>query len=394
MALRVPSSSDTHGGRASADHEVSEDLTLTMGLEYQENSRDALRYAGPNPDMVAMLQSVMWPDASLGQGGVFLEGVQALGTKSRLIVGGRFDRFTAEANMADLKPAGMNRSPNQLYEYYYGLQAEDWSSSEWGGLVRYERFLSPELTFFTGLSRSARAADTTERYLGSNNMASAKRWVGNPQLAPAKHHQMDLGIGSQSRLASWNVTGFVDQVDDFILRDRAHGQEGVLQDDNATIYRNVEARLTGLEAQGSYRPGDRWQLSGVASAVWGDNRTEDRPLAQIPPLEGWLQVDHGLDRWGAMGRLRWAAAQDRVDDNPMTGSGQDYGPTPGYGVLDLSGRYRILDSLSIFAGVDNVFDRTYANHLNRGNLFDPDPVQINEPGRTLWVRLAWRGGAF
>ena len=77
----------------------------------------------------------------------------------------------------------------------------------------------------------------------------------------------------------------------------------------------------------------------------------------------------------------------------MTGSGQDYGETPGYGILDLSGRYRILQSLSVFAGVDNVFDRNYANHLNRGNLFDPEPVQINEPGQTFWVRLAWKGGA-
>ena len=77
----------------------------------------------------------------------------------------------------------------------------------------------------------------------------------------------------------------------------------------------------------------------------------------------------------------------------MTGSGQDYGETAGYGMLDLSGRFRILRSLSVFAGVDNLFDRNYANHLNRGNLFDPEPVRINEPGRTFWIRLAWRGVA-
>ena len=216
------------------------------------------------------------------------------------------------------------------------------------------------MTLFTGLSRSARAADTTERYLGSNNMTPAKRWVGNPQLQPATHNQLDLGLSSQSRAATWSVTGFVDQADDFILRDRAHGQDGILQNDNATIYRNVEARLVGLEGEGSYRLGDRWQLAGVASWVRGDNRTDDRPLAQIPPLEGWLQLDYSVDRWGAAGLFLWAAAQDRVDDNPMTGSGQDYGETPGYGVLDLSGRVEILGSLSLFAGVDNVFNRAVA----------------------------------
>lgn len=394
MAMRVPSTSDTYGGRASADRQVSPNLTLTLGLEYQENDRDALRYAGPNPDNVRVLQSVMWPDATLGQGGLFIEGVQSLGARSRLLLGARFDQFSAEANKADVDPAGMNRSPNQLYELYYGYQSQDWSASEWGGLVRYERYLVSKLTLFTGLSRSTRAADTTERFLGSDNMMAAKRWVGNPQLAPAKHNQLDLGLSSQSQGTTWSVTGFVDQADDFILRDRAHGQEGILQNDNATIYRNVEARLIGIEAEGSYRPTAHLRLAGTASWVQGDNRTDDRPLAQIPPLQGWMQLDYGVDQWGGAALFRWASAQTRVDDDPSTGSGQDYGETPGYGVLDLSGRYRIVESLSIFAGVDNLFDRTYANHLNRGNLFDPEPVRINEPGRTFWVRLAWRGGAF
>jgi iron complex outermembrane receptor protein len=393
MAMRVPSTSDTFGGTASADLVVSTNLVLTIGLDYQENLREALRFAGPNPDSVEVLQSVMWPDASLAQGGLFVEGQQLLGGKSRLVFGGRLDRFSARADKADLKPAGMNRSPNQLYEYYYGLQAGDWSASELSGLFRYERHVAQKLTFFTGMSRSTRAADTTERYLGSNNMAAPNRWVGNPQLEPAKHHQLDLGLASRDESSSWSVTAFLDDVNDFILRDRAHGQEGILRDDNATIYRNVEARLIGLEVEASYRPGERLGISGVASGVRGENRMDDRPIAQIPPLQGWVQIDYGPERWGVQGLLRWAASQTRVDDDPLTGSGQDFGETPGYGVLDISTRYRILRSLDLIAGVDNVFDRTYANHLNRGNLFDPDPVRINEPGRTVWIRLSWLGGA-
>lgn len=392
MAMRVPSTSDTFGGTASAEREISERMNLTIGIDYQENVREALRFAGPNPEAVGMLQSVMWPDASLTQGGLFIEGEQLLGDRSRLLFGGRLDRFTAQADKADVKPAGMNRSPNQLFDDYYGLQAEDWSASEPSGLVRFEHFLKPGLTLFTSLSRSARAPDTTERYLGSNNLAAPKRWVGNPQLDPAKHYQLDLGLASPGPSATWSVTGFIDDVDDFILRDRAHGQDGILRNDNATIYRNVEARLVGLELEGSYEPSERWLISGVASGVRGENRSDERPIAQIPPLQGWLQLDYGSERWGTMGLFRWAASQTRVDDDPLTGSGQDLGETAGYGVLDLSGRYRILQSLSLIAGVDNVFDRTYANHLNRGNLFDPDPVRINEPGRTFWVRLSWLGG--
>lgn len=62
-------------------------------------------------------------------------------------------------------------------------------------------------------------------------------------------------------------------------------------------------------------------------------------------------------------------------------------------IFDLLGGVDIIPSLRFSAGIDNLFDRTYANHLNRGNLFDPEPVRINEPGRTFWLRVSWRGGA-
>ena len=68
------------------------------------------------------------------------------------------------------------------------------------------------------------------------------------------------------------------------------------------------------------------------------------------------------------------------------------GETPGYAVFDLSGSYTLPAGLSVQAGVENVFDELYADHLNRANPFDPDQVRVNEAGRTLWVKLRWRNG--
>ena len=38
-------------------------------------------------------------------------------------------------------------------------------------------------------------------------------------------------------------------------------------------------------------------------------------------------------------------------------------------------------------GIDNVFDKLYAEHLNKPNAFDPTVNQVNEPGRSLWARV-------
>jgi iron complex outermembrane receptor protein len=262
----------------------------------------------------------------------------------------------------------MNLGPNQLYQLYYGLTAEDWDESGLSALVRYERPLRTGWTLFSGLSRSLRAPDATERYLGASNPSAPKRWVGRPDLSVAKNHQLDLGVAATAERADGSVTAFIDEVDDFISRDRARGQEGVLLTDRASIYRNVDARLRGLELEGRYRPAADLTLTANASYVRGDNRTDSRPLAAA---------------------VRWADDQTRVDDDPVTGSAVDYGPTAGYGVLDLEGSFAWKRGLEFLAGIENVFGKTYADHLNRGNVFDPDPVRINEPGRAAWVRLRW-----
>ena len=49
------------------------------------------------------------------------------------------------------------------------------------------------------------------------------------------------------------------------------------------------------------------------------------------------------------------------------------------------------DRLQLTAGVDNLFDRAYSEHLNLGGNsafgYPADPVRINEPGRTAWLKL-------
>ncbi|RLE28097.1 MAG: TonB-dependent copper receptor [Acidobacteria bacterium] len=392
MAMRAPSTSDSVGGRFWTDLHVADNLDLTVGVDIARNERSALRFAGPNPDNVAMLQSVLWPEVDLDQSGLFLEGLHSVGDAGSFRFGIRVDRHTASAGAADVKPTGMNPTPRQLWETYYDVVDDNWENNDVGGFVRYEHRLTRSgVGFFAGLSRTARAADTTQRFIASNNMMPAMRWVGNPYLDVAVHTQIDGGISWSGSSYSFDATVFYDDVDDEILRDRAHGQPGILRDDNATIYRNVEARRAGAEIVGRWRLGSAFTVGGDAAYVYAQNTTDDAPIAQTPPLEGNLFANWAAGGWGVSGIMRWASKQTRVDDNPMTGSGLDAAETPGWVVLDLSGEVDVGAGFRVRVGVDNVFDRTYAYHLNRDNFFDPDPIQINEPGRVFWLGLRWSG---
>jgi iron complex outermembrane receptor protein len=392
MAMSAPSTSKSTGGRLWVDIHPTESFELSTGVDLAHNDRQALRFAGPNPDNVSMLQSVLWPDVDLEQNGLFVEGRLGIRAAGALRFGLRGDRFSATAGAADVAPAGMNPTPRQLWESYYGPVEESWEQHIVGGFARYEQRLpAPKVGFFAGVSRTARAADTTQRFMAGNSPMAPKRWVGNPHLEVEIHNQLDLGIEFSGPSSDLEVAVFVDHVDNAILRDRAHGQPGVLKNDNATIYRNIEARRTGAEIVGRWRIGQSINVGGDAAYVWAQNTTDDRPIAQTPPLEGSLFASWAGGRFGASGVVRWAAAQNRVDDNPMTGSGLDVGQTPGWTILNLSGQARLGLGLELLAGVDNALDRAYAYHLNRDNFFDPAPVRINEPGRVFWLRLRWSG---
>jgi iron complex outermembrane receptor protein len=56
-------------------------------------------------------------------------------------------------------------------------------------------------------------------------------------------------------------------------------------------------------------------------------------------------------------------------------------------VYNLYGAYQLNRLSSISFGVDNVTDKTYAEHLNKPNAFDTTQIQVNEPGRSYWAKM-------
>jgi len=343
------------------------------------------------------LQSIMWPGVDLRQAGLFAELHLPLGEVDSLRAGLRYDRVTSEAGRADQRAAGIAGAgtPNELYRAYYGRTADDHREDNLGGLLRYEHALGKgDSLLFAGLSRSVRTADASERFLAANAAPAAdgtfpSRWVGNPGLAPEQHYQAEIGLSWDGGPWSAGASLFHDWVDDFILRDRAHGQAGILRNDNATLYRNVSARLWGLELEGTLRWSQHWSSRLGLAYVQARNTSDERWIAQIPPLEGRLALDYRQADWHLGATLRFAAKQDKVDDSILTGSALDAGRTPAWAALDLVGDKQLGRNLRLQVGVENLLDATYAYHVSRANSdpFNPEAVQVNEPGRSLWLKV-------
>jgi len=209
--------------------------------------------------------------------------------------------------------------------------------------------------------------------------------VGNPNIEPEAHHQLEFGHLKRWQDVSLDVSLFINDVNNYVLRDR-----NTQNMNNATIYRNIDARLLGGEAKAVWSISEALAIEGGLAYVRAENTTDDRAIAQIPPLEGYAKLTWSENDWSAGAELQAAATQSRVDLNSSSGidgQGLDVRETPGWGIVNLFGRYQLEGHWVLEAGVDNVFDKTYAQHLNRGSAFDPTQIQVNEPGIAAWVSV-------
>ena len=221
--------------------------------------------------------------------------------------------------------------------------------------------------------------------MASNAIAASQRWVGNPTLDPEIHHQFDVGLNW--RTGDWEAGGdlFYNRVSDFILRDLAHGQPGILLSDNATIYRNVDATLYGLELEVTRHWTHGWESRATLAYVHAENTTDSRAIAQIPPLEVSLALDYRQDSWSGGAELRGAARQTRVDSDPVTGSGLDVRERR------LRGAGSLRQDAHGQAGRDEIRHRqclcpALCRASEQGQRLRCDAVRFNEPGRSLWVK--------
>ncbi|MDK3016251.1 TonB-dependent receptor domain-containing protein [Pseudodonghicola flavimaris] len=373
MKMLSPTTSDTYGGKIEAQFDFGT-TTARVGVDYQSNNRNAVGYMGMMLDLSSP-STLSWPDVTIAQTGLYGETETALNGATTLKLGLRYDHVRASAGDANGRADYSGTTPNAYYNAVYGIgYYGDKTEDNWGGLIRLEHQLTDRSKIFAGLSRSVRTADANERAM-ARGMGGMPVQIGNPDIRPEKHNQLDFGYETVQQTWSFNAAAFYDRVDDFILQDVRPGMMG-----STTIYRNVSAELAGIELSGTWMLG-QVQLAGDLTYTYGENRSDNRALGQIPPLQGMFSATYVADVWQLGARLNWAAAQTRVDPN------LDAGATPGYGTVDLFGSYQLREAVTLLAGIDNLFDRTYATHLARANVFDTTVTQVNEPGRSLYVAL-------
>ncbi|MCP9760275.1 TonB-dependent receptor [Aquitalea sp. S1-19] len=136
----------------------------------------------------------------------------------------------------------------------------------------------------------------------------------------------------------------------------------------------------------------RWKAPHSTATRGEQSRCSPTHQAKTRPLEGLLTLGWENDRIALAAHVRGVARQGRVAPGQGNIAGTDLGETGGFATVGLKAGYRLNDAILLSAGVDNLFDRAYAEAINKGepNGLNPITGRINEPGRTLWLQLQGR----
>lgn len=266
-------------------------------------------------------------------------------------------------------------------------------------------------TFQSGLGTAQRPPTLTELYAMEPFLAILQQGFtsvrGNPELNPERLYQMDLGVRGRFERARVGLAGFYSFINDYITYDPIGGPKVGIVDfprfQRALTVKFVNtdlATLWGGEAYAEYDLTSWMTPFAVMSYVSGRDLSVDgrqdfdldggrvtfannQPLAGFPPLEARIGIRfHEAaqnPRYGLEVVARVVGQQDQV----AVGLGEK--PSAGFTIYNWRSYWRVRQGMLVTAGMENVFDHNYREHLDLRT-----GLGVFQPGRNTYVGMELR----
>lgn len=380
----APATSDDTGVKASVTLPRGE-RTYRLGVEYLHNAFDSY-----SERVQTGVRQDIFRDNTRERLGLYAEKEAKHGARWQTLVGVRSD--TVKSDAADIVSPGASTPMLLADQASFNARAHDITDYNWDATLLARYAAGPGSDYEFGVARKTRSPSLIERYLWTNSNASAgqadgRQYIGNLDLEPEVSHQVSLGANWHGD--DWHVAPslFYNRVSDYI-----QGMPTARTDMNGLPvlqYTNIgRADLYGLDGAWHYALSEAWRLRGTVSYVRGENKDNGDNLYRIAPLRGDVATDYRTGRWVHTAELRGAARQDKV------AAYNDETPTPGYGVTSLRTAFQVNKATSLHAGVENVFDKYYVDHLSGTNRVANSDVAIGSripgAGRFYYVSGEYR----
>lgn len=183
----------------------------------------------------------------------------------------------------------------------------------------------------------------------------------NPDLEAEDAHSFELGATHKNDRWTTTLSNYYNRYGNFLESNVSTGElvDGleVLQTQNT---RNAEIYGAELKTE--------WHANGVragGSFAWSEGSGDGEPLNTVEPWKAvaWLAYDAPEEQWGIELAGTYVAAKS---DSKISG---DFAATDNFLLLDLTGYYRLSETLTLRGGLKNLLDQEYVlwSRANRGS---------------------------
>lgn len=251
----------------------------------------------------------------------------------------------------------------------------------------------PRLT----LSRKERVPNAVERFSwlpteASGGLADGNIYIGNRDLKPEVALAIEAGVDIGTGALKFRPSLFWRRIDNYIQGTPVPASMPVqlaiaAMNGDATplMFSNTDATLRGFDADMSWQIAAPLRLEATVSHVRGKRRDIADNLYRIAPLNGRASLTWEGADWSATAEVVMAARQKKVSAT----NGER--ASSGWAVANAWFDWSISRNLRLSGGIENLFDRRYADHLAGLNRVRLSDVAVGErlpaSGRSAFLRL-------
>ena len=340
---------------------------MDFRLETAEGNRERVFLMGPRAGNTAY--DNIWQDGQIIRSGLFGE-YHILAGGIRWMVSGRM-----ELNASEIK----NPDPDFSTLYSETSTTQFNPGISLGGTKQFTKSFS--LAFWLG--RAQRSGSLTERFINYFPVGEDPfEMLGNPVVDPEINNQADVNLRWSSEKTVMQVDLFAAYLQDFIssyidssLSPTIPSSPGVRK------YSNIDrAFKTGFEASWTMLLPAGLQQGLSLAYTWAQDLVKDQPLPEIAPLDMKYRLSGNYfnKRLSPYISFRYVLEQNRVSS--------EFGEkaSPSFGLIDLGLSFRLHQIFGITAGVQNLLDVNYYEHLTRSSS-GANARPIYAPGRSIFV---------
>ena len=321
----------------------------------------------------------------------------------QLELGARYTRTEFDADPVDALPAQSPGAVRNLRDAFNAAERRQ-SDNLFDWLVKLSFSPLDNFGIELAIARKMRAPYYVERYAwlplqATGGLADGHNYVGDIGLDPELSREVEGGVRWRGRWISLAPRAFYRRVDAYIQGVKIAPPQNQADvnaimvstaggDDDPLRFTNVDAVFYGVDVEYGLRLPLHFDLEGVLSYVRGERRDVDDALYRIAPLRGRTALRYRRREWSAAIEGVYAARQRNVSAE------NDESETPGYGIVNLFVHWEPGAGLGISAGVNNVLDAFYRDHLYGTNRVRDSAVAVGErlpgSGRSFFGSIAWR----